>query len=254
MDFSNLLNGITQAFNGGTSPATPPAPQTPPADNNSTGMFGLDPETMGLLGMSLAGAGGGNDFLSSIMMMKMFGGEGDGTTGTPGSNDSFNPVNAPAYISSDPVSLTTDKQALLSQLKNQAAAAYPNNPTMQQVAITQAIHESNLMGKPSQLAAKSNNYFGIKAPGTGGTVNMATNEFMGGRNQTVNAGFGRNNSVGDSFNQYRNLMNKPRYQSVLSSQNPTDAFNALQKSGYATDPQYANKLNNVYNRYVAPLY
>lgn len=143
---------------------------------------------------------------------------------------------------------------LLQRLKEAAAKAFPNDPLRQQVALTQAIHESGLQdGTPSGLA-KHNNFFGIKAPGTAGTVNMPTTEFMGGRNQRVNAGFGANATPEDSFNQYRDLMNKSRYAPVRAARTPEEAFAALQKAGYATDPRYAALLAQVYQRNVAPLY
>jgi flagellum-specific peptidoglycan hydrolase FlgJ len=152
------------------------------------------------------------------------------------------------------MSLPTDRQALLQTLKENAARAYPGNALMQQVAMTQAIHESGLLSKPSHLASRYNNLFGIKAPGTAGTVNMPTNEEIGGVNQRVSANFGANASPLDSFMQHRNLMNNQRYKPVLAAHNPYDAFAALKAAGYATDSQYSDKLSNIYNRYVAPLY
>lgn len=225
--------------------------------------LGINKDTAGLLGMALMnrGNGKGNGMLKKMMMSEMVNNGGEAPAGINYLEQNYLPKSS-EYIGSDmnlpnvspATNLPSNKQELLSQLKANAELAYPNNPTMQQVAITQAIHESGLMGRPSQLASKYNNYFGIKAAGTGGTINMGTNEFMGGRNQMVNAGFGRNNSMGDSFVQHRNLMGNKRYAPVMSAQNPTQAFQALQHSGYATDPAYARNLNNVYGRYVAPMY
>lgn len=146
-----------------------------------------------------------------------------------------------------------DKQERLAMLKEQAQKAFPDNPTMQQVSIAQAIHESGLMGKPSQLAQQGN-LFGIKAPGTAGTVSMGTQEFASGVPYRTNAAFGANASPSDSFNQYAGLMNKDRYGAVRQAQSPLEAFQALQKAGYATDPEYSRKLSRVYNQYVAPMY
>jgi flagellar protein FlgJ len=86
---------------------------------------------------------------------------------------------------------------------------------------------------------------------------MNTTEYGGGGEgpNITRADFSANNNLSDSFNQHRQLLsNLPRYQSVLNAANPTDAFNALQKSGYATDPNYSSKLNNVFSKYVQPLY
>ena len=148
---------------------------------------------------------------------------------------------------------------LLPKLSAAAREAYPDNPTMQQVAMSQAILESGLNGKPSQLATRHNNYFGIKAsrsfPGTGGTVDMPTQEYIGGSPTTMTQGFSSNNSMDDSFRQHANLLyGSSRYQPVIQSRRPEDAFLALQSSGYATDPNYASKLRSIYGRYVAPIY
>lgn len=149
--------------------------------------------------------------------------------------------------------------ALVQNMAGIVKQAFPDNPTMQQVALTQAIHESGLMGRPSSLATKYNNYFGIKDsksfPGTGGSVNLQTQEYIGGSPSTLEQGFSRNLTPEDSVNQYRNLMyGSSRYQNVVGSKTPQEAFEALQKGGYATDPRYARQLNNVYNRYVQPMF
>lgn len=257
MEFlEGLLGGLKNGFNTLT--------QAPQGDGG--GILGLDKNTSGMLGMALMNAGGGGGMLSPLLMMKMFGMGGD-----PQGNPNGEPL--PNYLSGDPSSrkgfdggitysgalssgaLSADKQQMLSQLKSAAAAAYPNNPMMQQVAITQAIHESGLMGRPSQLATKHNNYFGIKAPGSAGSVNMGTSEFVNGGYQKQNARFGRNANVSDSFMQHRNLItNAGRYKSVLGASNPHEAFMALQRAGYATDPNYARSLNRVYQQHVAPMY
>jgi flagellum-specific peptidoglycan hydrolase FlgJ len=148
---------------------------------------------------------------------------------------------------------------MLPRLMASAQSAYPDNPTMQKVAISQAILESGLTGKPSDLAAKHNNYFGIKAsqsfPGTGGTVDYATTEYVNGSPVSMKQGFATNNTMDDSFRQHASLMSgSSRYTPVMSAKNPLEAFNALGSSGYATDPNYANKLRQIYGKYVAPAY
>lgn len=228
-------------------------------------------QNMGLLGLSLmnqANGGQDNNPMIALAMAQMMRGQSNQqqpqhVPATQAQAPSYEEVtNLPASVpnsSAVNTPLPQDKQQMLMMLKSQAAQAYPDNPMMQQVAITQAIHESGLMGKPSQLASQYNNLFGIKAskafPGSAGAVNMNTQEVYGGKPQMVNDGFARNASVADSFMQHRNLITgAKRYAPVVSAQNPTEAFQALQQAGYATDPRYANKLSNVYSRYVAPLY
>jgi flagellum-specific peptidoglycan hydrolase FlgJ len=244
-------NGILDGLMGGLKNAF---------SSSTDGTFlGMDKDMSGILGTALMGLGGGNPagFMQPFMLMKMLNGEGSATSspsGLPGNPNVPDVSKADINLQAPVSPLPSNKQELLKQLQVSAQAAYPDNPMMQQVAITQAIHESGLMGKPSQLARQHNNYFGIKAPGTAGTVNMRTGEVLNGAPTTVMAGFGRNNSMGDSFMQHQRLMGNKRYAPVLGASDPNAAFTALQSAGYATDPRYAQKLANTYNQYVAPLY
>lgn len=132
-----------------------------------------------------------------------------------------------------------------------AQAAYPNNPSMAKLAASQAILESGIgNGKPSGLAQK-NNLFGIKGKGTAGSITMPTSEYINGNKVRVQAGFAANESINDSFNQHRDLMNRPRYAGVQQAGSLEEAANAVQKAGYATDPSYSKKLTDVYNKQLA---
>lgn len=133
-----------------------------------------------------------------------------------------------------------------------ADSVYGAGTPMSQIAAAQAILESRLNGKPSDLAAKYNNYFGIKGQGTAGSAAMPTQEYIGGKMRGTKAAFAANKTAEDSFNQHKNLMNNPRYAAVLAAKTPEEAAVALQKAGYATDPNYAKSLINVLNTYVRP--
>lgn len=97
----------------------------------------------------------------------------------------------------------------------------------------------------------SHNLFGIKAGRgwTGRTVDIVTTEYVNGAAQKVVDRFRAYDSYADSFRDYANLMRgNPRYAAVLESGNDAVAFaRGLQKAGYATDPQYADKLARVIN-------
>jgi flagellar protein FlgJ len=56
-------------------------------------------------------------------------------------------------------------------------------------------------------------------------------------------------SLRDSFHDYADfLQSNPRYDKALQSTADSAAyFTALQRAGYATDPEYANKINAVMN-------
>lgn len=145
----------------------------------------------------------------------------------------------------------------LNQVRQQIESAFPDNKVMQQVALSQAMLESGFNPSnpnPSSLASLNNNLFGIKGSGTAGSANMQTNEFQNGAMTPQNAQFAANNNMSDSINQYKNLLNSSRYQGVMNAKTPGEAFNALQNSGYATDPNYAAKLQKIHQLYVAPLF
>ncbi len=176
------------------------------------------------------------------------------------------PMYQPSALEADALSPTSsipsinqNSQPTMQDLQAAAVAAYPDNPIMQQVVLTQAIQESGVPGHMSQLATQNNNLLGIKegstAPGSNGMANYATTEYDNGAPGITRANFSSNNNYGDSFLQHRDLMNKlPRYQGVLNSQDVPSAFGALSKAGYATDPNYTKKLMMNYNKYIKPLY
>ena len=164
-------------------------------------------------------------------------------------------LNQPGPMSMSP----TQDLGSIRSLQQAAIAAYPDNPIMQQVALSQAVLESGLPGHMSKLATQGNNLFGIKAsrtaPGTGGNASMQTTEYVNGVPMTSRLPFSQNNSIADSFAQHRDLLTKlNRYSPVMRASSPNEAFGALQKAGYATDPNYAKKLNRVYSTWVKPLY
>lgn len=94
-----------------------------------------------------------------------------------------------------------------------------------------------------------NNLFGIKAGASwrGDSATHQTQEFVDGRMQTESASFRTYDSLADSFADYVSfLQSNPRYQSALKVAGNGAAFaQALQRSGYATDPAYAKKLTAI---------
>lgn len=97
----------------------------------------------------------------------------------------------------------------------------------------------------------SHNLFGIKTSANwpGSSLNAQTQEFNHGKATTVRQNFKVYASADASFDDYVNLLKtSSRYQAVLASGNDIDRFaKALQKSGYATDPEYGRKLMAVVN-------
>ncbi|MEI8362927.1 MAG: flagellar assembly peptidoglycan hydrolase FlgJ [Betaproteobacteria bacterium] len=95
----------------------------------------------------------------------------------------------------------------------------------------------------------SNNLFGIKATGNwdGKVVEANTTEYINGIKQKRIEKFRAYDSYADSFKDFANLMrNNPRYENVMANlQNVNGYAQAMQKAGYATDPNYASKLASV---------
>jgi peptidoglycan hydrolase FlgJ len=95
----------------------------------------------------------------------------------------------------------------------------------------------------------SYNLFGIKANNNwqGARVNVGTLEFRGGAMQREVASFRAYRSYEESFADYVRLMqSQPRYAPALQHAADSSAYtNQLQQAGYATDPDYAEKIQSV---------
>lgn len=154
-------------------------------------------------------------------------------------------------------SLGIDSKLNIKLVKTLATKVYSENKVLADLTVAQAILESNLLGnKPSKLALKYNNLFGIKGRGTKGSVALETTEYVKGKPLKVKQNFAWNNSVEDSIEQRKKLfqngtVDKPtRYFKVLSAQTFEDAAKALYEAGYATDIHYTQQLINIYNKYI----
>jgi flagellar protein FlgJ len=101
----------------------------------------------------------------------------------------------------------------------------------------------------TSAGSSSFNLFGIKAGESwkGSVASARTHEVEGGVSVARTANFRSYSSAEDCMQDYaRVLGNNPRYAGALHTGNDTAAFaNALQRGGYATDPDYANKLVSV---------
>ncbi len=99
-----------------------------------------------------------------------------------------------------------------------------------------------------RLGRPSYNFFGIKAHGWDGRVTeQSTLEFSQGRMRPTRALFRAYESMRESFNDYaRFIQDNPRYAEALQqADSPEGYLRELQAAGYATDPNYANKILRV---------
>ncbi|GAB1258126.1 flagellar assembly peptidoglycan hydrolase FlgJ [Aurantivibrio plasticivorans] len=96
----------------------------------------------------------------------------------------------------------------------------------------------------------SNNLFNIKADQrwNGNVVNVSTIEFRHGVAERERASFRQYESIQDSVRDYVDFIrNNPRYDSALKATNSEEYIQSLQESGYATDPEYADKILKLLN-------
>ncbi len=96
------------------------------------------------------------------------------------------------------------------------------------------------------------NVFGIKADRrwNGRVVEAATTEYVDGAAQPTRAAFRAYGSYEEAFADYAKFLQvNPRYAAVLSGGDAAQAAQALQRAGYATDPDYAAKLVRIMDRF-----
>jgi peptidoglycan hydrolase FlgJ len=95
----------------------------------------------------------------------------------------------------------------------------------------------------------SNNLFGMKAGGqwSGSSVSAGTQEYENGTAVSTTGQFRAYESQAQSFQDYVSLLrNSPRYAAALNTGSNVHAFaTALQRGGYATDPDYASKISSI---------
>lgn len=94
----------------------------------------------------------------------------------------------------------------------------------------------------------SHNLFGIKATGSwkGGVATITTSEFVNGKMVKMKQPFRAYDSYADSLTDYARLIStSPRYESVLRASTAEEAARRVQDAGYATDPNYADKLISI---------
>ena len=153
-------------------------------------------------------------------------------------------ASAPAGVASATGSATADA---VDQAKQFIASILPSVQTAaRQLGVTPvAILAQAALETGWGQHTPGNNVFGVKAGSgwSGGTVQTLTQEFQNGVASVGNAAFRAYQNVADSVQNYTALLSRPRYQAARDQGNNISAFaSALQRSGYATDPNYAAKL------------
>ena len=157
------------------------------------------------------------------------------------------PTTAPAVSASEPAPKGRDD--FVQHLSATAERVAQDSGIPASFMLGQAGHETG-WGKSEIKNAdgsSSFNLFGIKASKgwTGKVAEVTTTEYIDGTPRKVVAKFRAYDSYEDSFRDYARLINNsPRYEKARAQTDSATAYAAaLQKAGYATDPQYARKLS-----------
>jgi flagellar protein FlgJ len=173
------------------------------------------------------------------------------------------PLNPPAEPVAQPRSETADRgrdipahvEAFVQRLLPHAQAAsastgIPAQFMMGQAALETGWGKSEIRGADGQ---NSHNLFGIKAGGSwrGRSVDVVTTEYINGKPQKQVESFRAYDSYADAFRDYANLLrSNARYQNVIAQGQDAAGFaQGLQRAGYATDPNYAQKLMSVIKKF-----
>jgi flagellar protein FlgJ len=154
----------------------------------------------------------------------------------------------PKAPAASPLSLNNGN--FVARLSVPARVASQQSGIPHQLIVAQAALESGWGQReiPTADGTPSYNLFGIKAGSSwsGPVTEVTTTEFEQGAAKKIKAQFRVYGSYVEAIADYVKLLtSNPRYAEVANARSPEQAAHALQKAGYATDPQYANKLVSV---------
>jgi flagellar protein FlgJ len=142
------------------------------------------------------------------------------------------------------------QQSFVDTMRLPAEQASRSTGIPAQLILGQAALESGWGKREIKMADGSSSYnlFGIKAGKNwnGKVAEVITTEYQNGVANKQVQRFRAYDSYAESFQDYARLLsNNPRYADVLQQQGGQGFAQALQQAGYATDPNYADKLVQV---------
>ena len=143
------------------------------------------------------------------------------------------------------------QQNFMNRMLPHALQASQSSGVPPQLMLGQAALESGWGKREIHMPDGSNSYnlFGIKAGANwnGKVANVTTTEYQGGAPTKQVASFRAYSSYAEAFKDYAHMLSSnPRYAPVLQQGGDTAGMaQAIQKAGYATDPNYADKLSSI---------
>lgn len=217
-------------------------PQDGMFDSEQTRMFTsmLDQQ----LSQDMAGKGIG---LADVMVRQLSQTLGSATSLTPSADVATSIGNLSSAYGS------ATQQGFIQRMLPQALQASRDTGVPVQLILGQAALESGWGRREIRLpdGSSSHNLFGIKATGDwrGRVAETTTTEYKNGVASKQVEQFRAYASYAEAFSDYAHLLrDNPRYAAVLQSQGVEAAAQALQDAGYATDPDYADKLVQVMHK------
>ena len=167
---------------------------------------------------------------------------------TPAASTQAPPTEAP----SRPKSIGASAREFFSRIGTHARHAAEATGLPEAVIVAQAALESGWgkheIRRPD--GSPSFNLFGIKAGRgwSGEVVETLTTEYVNGVAKKAVEKFKAYGSYAEAFQDWAKLLvNNPRYSGVVRAGDAAAAARELQKAGYATDPNYADKLLRIIN-------
>lgn len=144
------------------------------------------------------------------------------------------------------------KNKFIESVAEGAISGWHKHGVLPSISLSQAILES--AWGTSELAVEANNLFGIKGDYKGKSYVVNTSEYIDGKWLRVDASFKEypdwNHSVEDHGEFFVSTpWRKNNYKKVVGEEDYKKAAGALQDSGYATDPKYADKLIGIIEQY-----
>jgi len=137
---------------------------------------------------------------------------------------------------------TPAQQAFIQKVATPAVKVYrKNGQVLPSIVIAQSILESSW--GTSKIFQQANNPFGIKGSYHGKTGSFVTHEYVNGERIKIHANFRIYPSLTVAIQDHDNVL-KSRYL-PQPAKNYQEASQKLQAGGYATDPNYAQKLNSL---------
>lgn len=146
-------------------------------------------------------------------------------------------------------------EEFIEEIKEDALEIEKEHDIPASIIIAQAALETGWLGheiRDKETGINSYNLFGIKADKNwdGPTVKIDTHEYKDGRRFETEGKFRAYKSYQESIMDHMSfLLENPRYEKTLEADNPIEFARRLQEAGYATDPNYAEKLISIMRKY-----